>query len=128
MQTDTEHILQPFAQLLAPNPRSIKRFVMDYAAVRGARTAEGSSVSVDKLALWTVVRTRWPALADYLRAHPRQVSDIGKAKDQLEHVPEDLRPLFIDENGDVRAVLDFNHGTFTDDDIRAATGTYDLGG
>ena len=128
VQTDTEHVLRPFAQLLAPNPRSIKRFVMDYAAVRGARTAEGSSVSVEKLALWTVVRTRWPALADYLRAHPRQVSDIGKAEDQLEHVPEDLRPLFIDENGDVLAVLDFNHGTFTDDDIRAATGTYDLGG
>jgi hypothetical protein len=100
---------------------------MDYAAMRGARTAEGSSVSVEKLALWTVIRTRWPALADYLQAHPRQVSEIGSSEDELEHVPEDLRPLFIDENGDVRAVLAFNHGTFTAEDIRAATGTYDAG-
>lgn len=46
----TRHALEPFAALVDPIPRSLKRYVMAYSMLRAVRTAEGSVVSVRKLA------------------------------------------------------------------------------
>ena len=70
-QERTRHVLEPFAALLDPRPRSMKRFVMAYSMLRAVRTAEGSVVGVGPLALWTVVATRWPLLAQHLQSRPR---------------------------------------------------------
>jgi hypothetical protein len=38
VEAATEHVLQPFARLLDPNPRSMKRFLNSYSMLRAVRT------------------------------------------------------------------------------------------
>lgn len=125
LRQDTEHVLQPYAQLLPPNPRSVKRFVMDYGALRAARTAEGSTVAQDTLAVWTVLRSRWPALADHLRSRPGHIDLIGNPAGNLDGVDPSLLPLFADADGSVREVIGFNRTRITADDVRDCTGVAD---
>src|SRR5262249_3402747 len=66
----TQHALEPYAGLLDPTPRAMKRFVMAYSMLRAVRLAEGSLVGVGPLALWTIMLTRWPTLAELLQADP----------------------------------------------------------
>lgn len=81
----TRHVLEPYAELLDPNPRSIKRFLMAYNFTRDVRVLEGFSPTEDSLARWTILRLRWPELADYLRNDPDavQVAHRGKMPDRL---------------------------------------------
>lgn len=92
----TEHSLQRFAVLLPPNPRTMKRFVNAYSAMRAVRTLEGNPVRVESLALWTIIEIRWPSLADHLRGRPESITLVGQAGADLGAVPEPLRPLFTD--------------------------------
>jgi hypothetical protein len=69
----TEHALQKFAGLLEPNPRAMKRFLNTYDMARAVAVFEDRLVSMDPLALWTIVRLRWPELADHLRSHPDKI-------------------------------------------------------
>ena len=104
-KSTASHVLQRYATLLPGNPRSMKRFVMDYGLLRGARTAEGSTVAVDYLARWAVLRARWPSLADHLQEHPDDVERIGDDT-QHEDLRKPLQPLFDDAGNEVRAVLE----------------------
>jgi KAP family P-loop domain len=61
------HLLEQYAPLLEPNPRAAKRFIMAYNLGFAARLSELEPVDSRTLALWTVVATRWPALADWIR-------------------------------------------------------------
>ncbi|WP_456844709.1 KAP family P-loop NTPase fold protein [Cellulomonas sp. P5_C6] len=61
------HILEEFAELLEPNPRATKRFLMAYNVAFAARLCELDPPEPKTLALWTVVTTRWPALAEWVR-------------------------------------------------------------
>jgi len=90
----TEHSLQRFAMLLPPNPRTMKRFVNTYSAIRAVRTLEGNPVRMESLALWTIIEIRWPSLADHLRARPESIALVGQT--DLAEVPESLRPLFAE--------------------------------
>ena len=92
----TEHSLQKFRPLLMPNPRSMKRFVNSYSALRDVRIMEGNLVQREPLALWTVLETRWPSLADHLRIAPEAIELLGKSTDKLENIPAELRALFAD--------------------------------
>jgi hypothetical protein len=92
----TEHSLQRFAVLLPPNPRTMKRFVNAYSAMRAVRTLEGNPVRVESLALWTIIEIRWPSLADHLRRRPESITLVGQTGAELGAVPETLRPLFAD--------------------------------
>jgi hypothetical protein len=106
VSTATEHWFQQFAVLLPPNPRAIKRFVNNYSVLRAVRILEGNLVDSGTLALWTIIETRWPGLADYLRVHPEAISLVDRPSqpgssgtdDQqlLNGIPDDLRPLFTD--------------------------------
>jgi len=92
----TEHRLQRFGPLLSPNPRSMKLFLNTYIVLRTVRTLEGNPVPVAWLALWTIIETRWPSLADHFRVHPEHITLVGKPVNQLITVPESLRMLFTD--------------------------------
>ncbi len=72
VEKDVSFFLQPFAPLLEPNPRSMKRLLNAYAIRRDLAILSGLDVLGDegrrkKLALWTILALRWPALEDFLR-------------------------------------------------------------
>lgn len=92
----TDRRLQRYGPLLPPNPRSMKLFVNTYTMLRTVRTLEGNPVPEQRLALWAVLETRWPSLADHLRQHPDHVELLGRSDGELAAVPERLRALFAD--------------------------------
>jgi WD40 repeat protein len=117
----TEHHLQRYGSLLPPNPRSMKLFLNSYTMLRTIRTLEGNPVPITWLALWTVIETRWPSLADHLRAQPEHIALVGDAKQDLSTVPADLRPLFTDPT--VRRTVEFDaQYPLTPDAVRSCTG------
>src|SRR5262249_29146548 len=117
-----EHRLQRFAPLLEPNPRAMKRFVNDYSILRAVRTLEGNAVQADPLALLAVIETRWPALADYLRAQPDATQFLADSTSNHESIPADVRPLFEDQS--VQSLANFEYGgPLTPEVIQACCGT-----
>jgi hypothetical protein len=76
----TEHTLSKFAGLLEPNPRAMKRLVNAYGIERAVQILEGHSREIayprEKLALWAIVKSRWPLFAEYLSDHPELVEGI----------------------------------------------------
>jgi hypothetical protein len=86
----TEHALRKFAPLLSPNPRSTKLFLNTYTMLRAVRTLEGITVESDTLALWTILRLRWPAVADYLQHDPDAVKAVHEPLWCTELLPTEL--------------------------------------
>jgi hypothetical protein len=70
IQEATQHRLERFAGLLEANPRAMKLVLNAYGIARPLQVMEDNVVPGDALALWTILRVRWPALTDYVRAHP----------------------------------------------------------
>jgi KAP family P-loop domain len=112
LEKETEHMLQAFAPLLEPNPRSMKRLVNAYGIVTAVEilrdVAEiGMNVpdtsAPERLALWTILSLRWPLLGDYLAENPEAADDIRAGKPPPDGAPEWLKTLWVDE--DVHAVL-----------------------
>ncbi|MBN6040728.1 P-loop NTPase fold protein [Amycolatopsis sp. 195334CR] len=108
----SEHALQKFAGLLHRNPRGMKRFVNTYSVLRATRTLEGVVVDSDALALWTVLRVRWPVLADYLERYP---DSVGKSD-----YDEELLALLTDP--ELGEVLEHAPVTLTAELIRTCCG------
>lgn len=104
----TEHWLQRFAALLDGNPRTMKRFINDYGILRAVRTLEGNPVASHPLALWAILETQWPALADYLRDKPEAIEQLTSNSPSIDTIPSELRPLFGDNQ--VRRIATFEHG------------------
>ena len=101
---ETEHRLQPFAGLLEPNPRAMKRLVNAYGLHQASNFLEGRDVPAGALARWTIIELRWPLLAEYLAVRPEYVKTLATGI-LCDDVPEALKPLFFD--GDVRAVAGY---------------------
>jgi hypothetical protein len=100
-QRETQkHLLEGFADLLEPNPRSMKRLVNAYGLHQATHFLEHRHVPPDALARWTLIELRWPLLADHLSSHPESLGALGT---DGEGVPAALRPLFKD--AEVAAVL-----------------------
>lgn len=79
-------------------------------------------VDMDPLALWAIMETRWPALADFLRSRPDAIEFLDSTEVGLETVPLEFRSLFSDPN--VRQLARFKHGgPLTPTVIRACCGT-----
>jgi hypothetical protein len=116
VQKRTEHALDRFAPLLAPNPRSIKRFVNDYSMARTVRALEGDPVPVSALAQWTAIRVRWPALAECIRERP-EVLDDGEGSKLL---GEDLQALWGDPA--IQLAIDYQGRRLTADLVRRCCG------
>ena len=100
---------QKFSSLLDPNPRRIKRFLNTYSMARVVRVLEGNLVSGDTLALWTIIRVRWPALAKHLRSKPDDVQLVGVSPlpDDAE-IPDRVESLF--HSSEVSKVVTFGEG------------------
>jgi hypothetical protein len=96
-QQNTEHALRKFSPLLHGNPRSIKLFLNTYSVLRSIRTLEGGTVAPDTLALWSLIRVRWPSIADFLQHNPEAIEGI---KDNLwcsDHFPDELQSAARDK-------------------------------
>jgi hypothetical protein len=119
VEASTEHALRPFAPLLEPNPRSMKRLLNAFTIRRSIDVLTERSIDRDKLALCTILALRWPLFMEYLVEHPEMVEYIEDVDmlDRLHpHIPEDLRALFQDE--EIQAVFKFR-GKLDADAIRA---------
>jgi KAP family P-loop domain len=122
-RADTEHALERYAPLLAPTPRAMKRFIMNYSMLRAVRTAEGSVVGRGPLALWTILRNRWPVLADYLQEHPEGVTLFQQPAEHFsDSVPPTIVPLFTDPPDSLRAVMNHPDGPLTAEVIQECCG------
>lgn len=84
------HLLEEYTVLLEPNPRAAKRFLMAYNLAFAARVCELEPVDPRTLALWTVVATRWPTLAEWVRGRlpDLDISPDG-APDHVSHLLDD---------------------------------------
>lgn len=95
----TERELGKFSSLLEPNPRAMKRLVNAYSVAQALHVLdERVFLSLDELALWTLLSMRWPLLAECLTEHPEAVAD-GAA----EALEPELRALL--QSPEVRRVL-----------------------
>jgi hypothetical protein len=97
----TEHSLVPVARLVDSNPRFLKQLVNAFGIARDIETLYGRNLKGDvvkqhQTALWTLLRLRWPKLADYLAHHPADVALIG-GDESPASVPGGLKPLFSDD-------------------------------
>lgn len=110
VSAETERSLEKFWPLLAPNPRTVKLFLNDYGILRAVRLFEGIPVDTDPLALWAVLETRWPALADFLRVRPDcvELAGIPATGPRFGGIPEAIRDLLSDAA--VLAVINFQDG------------------
>jgi hypothetical protein len=122
-QARARHILEPFAAMVDPTPRSLKRYLMAYSMLRAVRTAEGSTVRMRPLALWTVVVSRWPTLGDYLQRFPESV-ELFKSGAERTHneLPSDLTSLFTDPPDELRTVMNHPDGPMNAQMIRECSG------
>jgi hypothetical protein len=71
VEQSVTYFLQPFAPLLEPNPRSMKRFLNAYAIQRDLSILAGQDILAEerrrkKLALWVILSLRWPGLGERL--------------------------------------------------------------
>jgi hypothetical protein len=69
----TSYFLQPFAPLLEPNPRAMKRLLNAYSTYRDLAILAGVRILTHldtrkKMVLWAVVGLRWPMLEEHLLA------------------------------------------------------------
>jgi len=80
VQQATEHELQKFAVLMDRNPRRMKRFLNTYTADLVTLGLEQQFPDPDALALWTILRLRWPTVAQYLDEHPDTVDAIVQSE------------------------------------------------
>ncbi|WP_086839361.1 P-loop NTPase fold protein [Amycolatopsis kentuckyensis] len=120
-QTNTEHMLRKFAPLIGGNPREIKLFLNTYSILRAVRTLEGNTPETGLLALWAVLRVRWPAVADHLHRQPASVLGIREPQWSPDLFPEHL--LDVVRSKELRAVVGHpGHGPLTEDAIRRCCG------
>lgn len=107
IEKETVHFLSSFAHLMDPNPRAIKRLVTFYGVQRAIAILCDEEIISDlekrnQLALWTIVKMRWPLLADYLEEYPAHLKNFVSGRSSKEIHP-DVADLVKDKN--VRDVL-----------------------
>jgi hypothetical protein len=106
LESQLERLLSVYAPLVENNPRSMKRLLNAYGIERDRLIRERRSPSVAErreLILLTILRLRWPLLAEHLAKHPEDAGLFGI--DEAD-VPNDhpFAPLIRDR--DVRGLFD----------------------
>jgi hypothetical protein len=82
LERERERALKPFAPLLDPNPRAMKRLVNAYGIGRSVevlnfRNLSGSRTSQQRRALWTILNLRWPLLGEWFATHTDDIKCVG---------------------------------------------------
>ncbi len=119
-----ETLLSEFIPMLENNPRSMKRLMNAYGLERDRLLREGYLLTKEQrqqLALLTILRMRWPDLADHLRRAPEDVKyfvgtgELPQSGHRYESIfshPE-LQPLFdgsaVEARLDVELLRGFPH-------------------
>lgn len=106
MQAQLHDLLRPFAPLLENNPRAMKRLINAYGIERDRLLRQGNlppKQERQRLVLYTILRLRWPRLADHLLRAPEDCARCRREADGAgdEHAFE---VLFRDR--DVQALFD----------------------
>jgi hypothetical protein len=92
-----------------------------YVMNRVVLTVEGSAIAQEPVALWTILETGWPLLAERLRAHPDEVAYLLDPTQMSEDYPKELQDVI--KRSDVRDVVTFKHGgPLTEELVRACCG------
>jgi hypothetical protein len=73
------HVLELFQDVVEPNPRAMKRYVMAYGMARGVDLASFRDTPQPVLAAWTILSLRWPALAAWLKTEPDRLRWVTPA-------------------------------------------------
>ena len=105
MQEQLDKLLAEFAPLIENNPRSMKRLMNAYGIERDRLLRDGRLLSKQErrqLVLLTILRLRWPLLADHLRECPGDASFLldGSGVSE-EHAFKDLF-----DDGEVLSLFD----------------------
>ena len=92
VETATRHMLDDFSGLLEGNPRAMKKLLNAYGIELEVRLLDmqGDERTLRQLALWIIVRLRWPLLAQYLATYPVEVDCIGREREG--EAPDDFTP------------------------------------
>jgi KAP family P-loop domain len=126
VESETEHELQKFSSLLDRNPRRTKRFLNVYTVDLVSSGLEGNFVEPDALALWTILRMRWPTLSEHLRANPESVKCVGDSGSLPAGLAEDMKAVF--ELPEVAEVVTCNEGgPLTPELVKQLTGRATVG-
>jgi hypothetical protein len=105
------HTLGPFAALLEPNPRSMKRLVNTYSVNRALSTLGRLDIPPEKLALWTILTMRWPKLAEHLEEEPKDIEQIGNSapsdvEASIDNLFNDTEVIRVAQADEIAAGLD----------------------
>jgi hypothetical protein len=125
-QEVTEHRMQPFAPLLEPNPRAMKRLVNAFGLNQAVCFLEGRIIPFHALARWTILELRWPLLAEFLAENPHKISAVsGQQAERDGSIPRPLALLFT--SPEVIAVVSSAEPveSLRQEDIQAIVGTLD---
>jgi KAP family P-loop domain len=76
----TEHFLQQFIHLLEPNPRAMKRLLNAYSVEQSVAILSNMDLSENEIALWTILKLRFPVLADFLLENPEVIEHFQNDK------------------------------------------------
>jgi hypothetical protein len=90
------HILEKFVPLLEPNPRFMKRLVNEYSMDYSIDRLYGGNIKREKLALWAILKLRWPLLAEHFLKHPEDINLVDANNKNGIKAPKKLEPLFKD--------------------------------
>jgi hypothetical protein len=103
-----QHRLQEFADLIENNPRAMKRLINSYGVERARRVRDGEpfdEAERKRSILWTIVKLRWPSLADHLARSPHDAAVWCRGSARPEGpLAEMIAPLAEDET--IQAVFD----------------------
>lgn len=100
LERERARTLTPFAPLLDPNPRAMKRLVNAYGIGRSVevlnfKNLSGSRTAQQRRALWTILNLRWPLLGAWFAAHPDDIRSVGSDQPPPTMGPE-LQSLLTD--------------------------------
>jgi len=119
-----EHRLSRFAHLMEANPRALKLLVNAYGININLARASGvrymSEDFYDQVALWTILSSRYPAVAEALEHEPDLLPAL---RDEDPGLPEELVMLIQDKN--IANLLD-GKGVGRDGDGRAVDKPLDV--
>ena len=90
-----EHLLEPYGVYLDLNPRTMKRLLNSYSAIKASAVISHIDIPIHQTVLWTILTMRWPVIAEYLLEHA-EISDSRIILNPA-NLPASITALFQDK-------------------------------